>query len=120
MKNMTDDPERVKGGVVSAFSPEDEATLLATCAAVFGDGTAIRLDPIERHVAAAREALRRACEVSPASVTDWRAEAAREVALASGALDAIPPADLGRVPRAAVAGLRDDLAEIMAVLKGAR
>lgn len=118
--NMTDGPGRVKGGVVRASSPEDEATLLATCAAVFGDGTAIRLDPIERHVAAAREALRRAREVSPASVTNWRAEAARELALATADLDAILPADLGRVLRAVVAGLRDDIAEMLAVLKGAR
>ena len=115
MQKLAEPAQPVKGDRV-----RDEAELLTACDAVFGDGTAIRLDPIERYVAAAREAIRRAREVSPASVTDWRDAAARDLALASGALDAIPPADLGRVLRAVVGGLRDDIAEMRASLAGAR
>ena len=125
MRNLTETDPSVKGDLVPDDQPAwppSEPTFLAVCDAVFGDSIAIWIDEptgqAERSLTAAREALRRAHLARAGALTDWKAEAARELNAAVVALDTIPPG--GRVLRAVVDGLRHDIGELRAVLAGER
>ncbi|MFO0761697.1 MAG: hypothetical protein U0359_34965 [Byssovorax sp.] len=102
-------------------APATEAELLAACDAIpSADAVASR---VERAIAEARRALRRAtsaCAAGRTTATDWRAEALREVEIGLSELSGLDGADLGRVYRAILDGLRDDLAEITAVVRRVR
>lgn len=93
-----------------------EAAHLAECNAVFGDDVPIRLNATERQVATAQTSL----VTARAAISSAPDRAAASLRDATAAIDAIPPPDLGRVLRAVVDGLRDDITELSAVLRGDR
>lgn len=97
-----------------------EEELAISCELVFGDSAPIPLSAAETSIAAAREATRRARGASATCATDWRSEAAQELVAASTLLDALDPSALGRVVSSVVTGLRDDILELEAVLRGDR
>jgi len=79
-----------------------DAALLAELEATFGDSIPIKARSVtgeraERAVKAARDAVRRWREASPASATDWAEEARRELSAAESAVQSLSAESDGRI-----------------------